>query len=106
MWGMGIAVAGIDWDEGNREKCQKHGVSLAEIEEVLTDDPRFAPDVRHSGAEDRFIAVGRTRNGRPAFVAFTFRVKEGRMFVRPVSARYMHRKEAERYAKASSPTDD
>lgn len=104
--GMGIAVSGLDWDQGNREKCHKHGVSLAEIEEVLNDDPRFAPDGRHSGAEDRFIAIGRTSSGRPVFVAFTFRVKNGRLFVRPVSARYMHRKEAERYAEAGSPTDD
>ena len=81
---MGIAVAGIDWDEGNREKCQKHGVSLAEIEHVLNADPRFAPDTGHSAAEDRFVAVGRTENGRPVFVAFTFRVKGGRMFVRPM----------------------
>lgn len=28
------------------------------------------------------------------------------MFVRPVSARYMHRKEAERYAEAGSAIDD
>jgi uncharacterized DUF497 family protein len=87
IYRMGIVVAGIDWDQGNRAKCQKHGVSLAEIEEMLNDDPRFAPDVRHSAAEDRFIAVGRTRSGRPVFVAFIFRVKDGRLFVRPVSAR-------------------
>jgi len=36
---MGIGVAGFDWDEGNREKCRKHGVSLAEIEEILTGIP-------------------------------------------------------------------
>lgn len=99
---MPIAVAGIDWDEGNRQKCQKHGVSLAEIEDVLTADPRIAPDMRHSEAEDRFIAVGRTQRGRPVFVAVTFRVKDGHTFVRPVSARYMHAKEVERYEQESS----
>lgn len=103
---MGIGVAGIDWDEGNREKCRKHGVSLADIEEVLTGDPRVAPDVAHSRAEDRFIAVGRTRENRPVFVAFTFRMKHRRMFIRPVSARYMHRKEAERYEKESPTPED
>ncbi len=106
---MGIVVAGIDWDEGNRDKCRKHGVSCAEIEAVLTGDPRFAPDFNHSHAEDRFIAVGRAGDNRPVFVAFTFRVKRGRMFIRPVSARYMHRKEAERYEryekKGSAPED-
>lgn len=103
---MGIGVAGIDWDEGNREKCRKHGVSLAEIEEVLTGDPRVAPDVAHAHAEDRFIAVGRTRENRPVFVAFAFRMKHGRMFIRPVSARYMHRKEVERYEKESPTPED
>jgi uncharacterized DUF497 family protein len=103
---MGIAVAGIDWDDGNREKCQKHGVSLAEIEHALSANPRFAPDREHSAAEDRFIAVGRTAENRPVFVAFTFRVKDGRMWIRPVSARYMHGKEADRYEKESAQTDD
>ena len=103
---MAIGVAGIDWDEGNREKCRKHGVSVAEIEEVLSGNPRFAPDLGHSHAEDRFIAVGRTGDDRPVFVAFTFRVKHGRMFIRPVSARYMHRKEAERYEEECSTHED
>jgi uncharacterized protein len=103
---MGVAVAGIDWDEGNREKCRKHGVSLAEIDEVLTGDPRVAPDVAHSHAEDRFVAVGRTRENRPVFVAFTFRTKHGRRFIRPVSARYMHRMEVERYEKESPTPED
>ena len=36
---------GFDWDDGNREKCQRHGVSIAEIEHALSairfvvDDP-------------------------------------------------------------------
>jgi hypothetical protein len=29
---MGDAVVGLDWDAGNRKKCQKHGVTLEEIE--------------------------------------------------------------------------
>jgi uncharacterized DUF497 family protein len=103
---MGFGVAGFDWDDWTREKCRKHGVSLAEIEEILTGDPHIAPDVAHSHVEDRFIAVGRTRANRPVFVAFTFRMKHGRMFMRPVSARYMHRKEIEHYEKESPPPED
>ena len=87
---------GFDWDAGNRAKCQKHGVSLAEIEFVLQHGA-VAPDELHSLVEQRFIAVGRTQAGRPMFVAFTLRVKGGRTFVRPFSARYMHAKEALRY---------
>ena len=73
---------------------------------MLTGDPRVAPDVAHSPTEDRFIAVGRTRENRPVFVALTFRMKHGRMFIRPVSARHMHRKELERYEKESPTPED
>jgi uncharacterized protein len=93
-------VAGFDWDEGNRAKCLKHGVSVSEIERVLSSDPRVAPDLKHSAEEDRFIAVGRSATGRPLFVAFTLRMKDGERLVRPVSVRYMHLKEAQRYEAA------
>jgi uncharacterized protein len=60
-----LRVAGFDWDGGNRAKCQKHGVSIAEIEELFRNAPRIAPDPEHSKDEDRMIAVGRTSAGRP-----------------------------------------
>ena len=90
-------VAGFDWDEGNQEKCQKHGVSIGEIEALLSSDPGVAPDLHHSAQEDRFIAVGRNASGRPLFVAFTFRTKDGQRLIRPVTARYMHKKEIAGY---------
>ena len=34
---------GFDWDDGNLEKCFKHGVSLDEIEYVLAGKPIVAP---------------------------------------------------------------
>jgi uncharacterized DUF497 family protein len=94
---MHRAIAGFDWDEGNRGKCQKHGVSIDEIEALLSGEPRVAPDLRHSVDEDRFIAVGGSAQGRPLFVAFTFRTKDGQRLIRPVSARYMRSEEIERY---------
>ena len=90
-------VQGIDWDDGNREKCAKHGVSRAEIEALLAGDPAVSPDWAHSDREQRYIAVGRNADGRPMFVAFTYREKAGRLLIRPVSARYMHAREVERY---------
>jgi uncharacterized DUF497 family protein len=93
---------GFDWDDGNRDKCQRHGVAVAEIEAFLSAIPRVAPDHKHSGAEERFLAVGRNSHGRLMFVAFTIRMKDGQRFVRPISARYMHKKEAENYEKESS----
>jgi uncharacterized DUF497 family protein len=95
-------ISGFDWDDGNRRKCLKHGVSMVEIEQLFEGAPRIAPDVAHSALEDRLIAVGRTLVGRALFVAFTFRIKGEAVFIRPVSARYMHRKEIEAYEKKNS----
>jgi uncharacterized DUF497 family protein len=99
-------VAGFDWDSGNRAKCQKHGVSIEQIETLFRNGPRIAPDPKHSKEEDRMLAVGRTRAGRPLFVAFTLRSKEGLRFIRPVTARYMHAKEIAAYEKESAKAQD
>ena len=99
---MRNSIAAFDWDCGNREKCENHGVSIAEIEFLLSDEPRVAPDPKHSGKEERFIAVGRTENGEAIFVAFTFRLRGEEKFIRPISARYMHEKEVRAYEKKSS----
>lgn len=98
------SFAGFDWDDGNVAKCRKHGVSLAEIETLLLAGPAIAPDPGHSDEEDRFIAVGRNGAGRPLFVAFTIRTRNGLRLLRPVSARYMHAKESERYAATRAET--
>lgn len=101
---MNLAVSGFDWDEGNRAKCQKHGVSVEEIEVLFAMGPRIAPDPKHSSDEDRLIAVGRTNAGRPLFVAFTIRTRAGRRLIRPVTARYMHAKEIAAYEKTGAET--
>ena len=96
-----LRIAGFEWDRGNRSKCQKHGVSLAEIETVLLPmaGSFVFPDARHSHSEPRFIAIGRTEAGRGVFAVFTLRRHGEETFIRPVSARYMHRKEVEYYEK-------
>lgn len=49
-------IAGFDWDDGNKSKCQKHGVTIEEIEALfLKTDPIIGDDVRHSEEEDRFL---------------------------------------------------
>jgi len=90
-------VAGFDWDAGNREKCERHGVSAAEIESVFEGPVAVQPDPAHSGAEDRFKAIGRTDRGRAVFVVFTLRRRGDERLIRPISARYMHRKEVDHY---------
>ena len=101
---MDLRVSGFDWDAGNSGKCQKHGLSITQIEALFADGPRIAPDPKHSAAEDRLIAVGRTKTGRPVFVVFTLRTKNKSRLIRPVTARYMHAKEIEAYEKESSAT--
>jgi hypothetical protein len=92
------AVSGLfDWDKGNRAHSQKHGVSIAEIEALLRGTPQIAPDLKHAHLEDRLIAVGRTAQGRPLFVAFTIRERFGQPTIRPVSARFMHAEEIKGY---------
>jgi uncharacterized DUF497 family protein len=65
----GTIVAGFDWDDGNREKCQKHSVTIAEIESVFAGTPVIGPDAAHSAAETRFLAIGRASRGRHVFLA-------------------------------------
>ena len=96
MW---LPIAGVEWDDGNLSKCQKHGLSVAEIEELLQrDDVTIVADFKHSGRqEQRMVVVGLVDN-RWLFVGFTLRSREGGIFVRPISARYMREKEAQKYA--------
>lgn len=97
-----MKTAAFDWDAGNRAKCAKHGVSAEEIESLFRGTPRIAPDWVHSVSEERLIAVGRTRSGRPLFVAFTLRERTGEVLIRPISARYMHKKEIEAHEEEGS----
>ena len=90
---------GFDWDKGNRDKCQRHGVSIGEIERLFDRTVLVGPDVAHSSEERRFRAIGATPTGRRVFLVFTWRTKDGRRFLRPISARYMHRKEVAAHEK-------
>lgn len=90
-------ITGFDWDRGNRTKCQTHGVSVAEIESLFRRPLMVAPDPAHSSREERLKAIGTTETGRYVFVVFTLRRRGDDMFIRPVSARYMHRKEVRHY---------
>jgi uncharacterized DUF497 family protein len=92
-----MRVQGFDWDNGNWPKCAKPGVTKNEIESLFDDDPNLYPDAKHSRDETRQLAIGRTRKGRWLLVAFTLRRRKRRRLIRPISARYMHRKEIEHY---------
>jgi uncharacterized protein len=94
---MDVRIAGLEWDEGNWPKCGKHGVTRAAIEALFEAGPAVYPDPAHSLSEERMLAIGRTEGGRFALVAFTLRQAGHETLIRPISARYMRRKEVENY---------
>ena len=90
-------ITGFVWDEGNYAKCQKHGVSIEEIEYLFQTNPLLVADLKHSLDEERFFAIGKSCKGRHLFVVFTLVEEQAGTRIRPLSVRYMHRKEIERY---------
>jgi uncharacterized protein len=97
---MELKVSAFDWDDGNRDKCQKHGLSMSDVEHVLVSARNLiVRDVQNSLTEDRYIAIGKTRAGRFTFVVFTLRIADDQLKLRPISARFMHKKEITKYEK-------
>lgn len=95
---MRFDVLDIEWDSGNKQKCQKHGVALRVVELLFRQKTVLvAPDIKHSQSEERFMAAGKVGNEPPIFVVFTLRKKNDCYMIRPISARYMHEKESKRY---------
>lgn len=97
-----LSFSAFDWDDGNRQKCLKHGVPLADIEDLFARRIAIVPDPEHSSEEDRFHAIGTTSKGRHVFLAFTLRKRGEATLIRPISARYMHKKEIEHYEKETA----
>ncbi len=87
---------------GQGDKCQKHGVPPAAIESLFDGPLAVFPDPAHSGSEERFKAIGWIADKRGVLIVFTLRKKGDDIFVRPVSARYMHRKEVAYYEKEAA----
>lgn len=90
--------AEFDWDAGNTLKCQKHGLSIEEIEALFANNPRIVLDECHSQTEKRLVAIGMSRSGKAVFVGFTIRAHGTRELIRPITARFMRDKEFLRYA--------
>ena len=97
---------GFDWDNGNTEKCLKHGVSQTDVEAICRGPLDIFPDTDHSIEETRFFGIGRTEARRYVFIAFTIRTRDGKRFVRPISARFMHAKEVTHYLKETARRQD
>jgi len=103
---MQARVAGFEWDAGNRSKCTRHGVTIAEIESVFDGEVAIHPDQSHSAGETRYLGIGRTAQGRYVFTAFTLRHRHGETWLRIISARYMHAREIRHFQKEAAKSSD
>jgi hypothetical protein len=93
------SIIGFEWDAGNERKNDKHGVSMAEAEQVFFNTPLLLlDDVAHSKSEPRMHALGQTDQARLLHLTFTLR-RSGEL-IRVISARDMHRKERSVYEQA------
>ena len=94
-------ISGFNWDAGNvRKNEEKHGVSMAEAEQVFFNTPLLMlEDTAHSEQEIRIHALGQTDDGRALHITVTLRDKG--TLIRVISARDMHRKERAIYEQNS-----
>ena len=93
-------ITGFNWDDGNARKNDKHGVSMAEAEQVFFNAPLlFLEDSAHSQQEPRLHALGKTDEGRALHMTFTLR--QSNTLIRVISARNMHKKERAIYEQAN-----
>lgn len=85
----------FEWDQHNIDKnWAKHKVKFTECEEVFMDPYlKILPDEKHSLTENRYLALGKTKEERLLFVIFIER-KGG---IRVISARDASRKERRAY---------
>lgn len=87
----------FDWDDGNKDKNQKHDVQNRECEQLFFNAPLvILDDPKHSIAEERFAAFGTTDNGRRLVIIYTMRGSR----IRVISARDMNRRERDFYEDA------
>jgi uncharacterized DUF497 family protein len=75
------------------------GLSVAIIEGLFARPLAILPDAGNSQRENRFRAIGRTDKGRGVFIIFTLRRKGEELLIRPISARYVHKKEIDAFEK-------
>ncbi len=84
-------ITGFDWNKGNIDKnFQKHNITDQESESVFFDPhKKILKDTHHSKSEKRFILIGKSKQNRKIFIAFTIRKNK----IRIISARLLNKKE-------------
>jgi hypothetical protein len=89
----------FEWDEGKAAaNFKKHGVSFYEAATLFGDPLGITmPDPDHSTAEDRFLMVGQSGQGRLILVSFAERNDR----IRIINARELTRAERKAYEDAT-----
>lgn len=90
------SILQFEWDEGNRDKPKKHGLTLEEKEEAFFDDKKVIfRDWKHSIAEQRITLLGKTKKDKLLNITFTVRKNK----IRVITARPINKKEVQLYEK-------
>jgi len=87
---------------GRGQSPEVSDLSARDIESIFQGPVSVFPDPEHSGEEERFIGIGKAEKHRNAFVVFKLRRKDDVVLIRPISARFMHKKEIDYYEKETS----
>ncbi|MDD5147667.1 MAG: BrnT family toxin [Candidatus Daviesbacteria bacterium] len=91
-------VIEFEWNEGNREKPKKHGLTPEETEEAFFDNNKVVfGDWKHSEAEQRITLLGKTKKGLLLNITYTVRKNK----IRVITARPINRKEVPLYEKTA-----
>lgn len=84
----------FEWNKGNVGKNIKHEVEDKEAEEPFFDKGhKIVKDILHSGKEERFILLGKTKKERILYTVFTVRENK----IRIISSRDVNKKEVKLY---------
>ncbi len=93
-----MKIEGVVWLRNVVDKLAfKHKVKTEEVEEVLSNDPKFRfVEKGDQKGEDVYMALGQTDAGRSLTVLFIYKKTKEALIL---SARNMARKEKRQYAK-------
>ena len=77
---MGARELEFDWDELNLRHLARHRISRDEFEQAMASDPLLV-DFSDENGEERWYAVGATKNLRIVFLVFALRGER----IRPIT---------------------
>ena len=82
----------FDWDKQNKRHLANHDISRSDAEDVLSGN-HVLLEYQTEGKEQRWLAVGATRNGRILVIAFAIRAEA----IRPITGWAADKETAELY---------